>query len=649
MTYTIFKCYVCLIFSLLSVFLANAQYQEKYRPQYHFSPLKGWIGDPDGLVFTEGKYHLFWWGHAVSTDLVQWTELPYPMKGGDGKFSYFSGSVVVDKKNTAGFGEGSMIAVYTKHLSGDSLPETQAISASNDGISFKYYENNPVLDIKKIFFRDPQVFWYEPEQKWVMVVALPAEHKIQIYESKDIKNWVFCSEFGGLGAQNAFWECPDLFQVPIKGNPSLKKWVMMIGRGPNRVQYFPGHFDGKTFIADRETIDNLTIGKGLPGKTFTGFDGKKFDGWKMQGNAFGDKPVYTDTVVHLGRSFASSASNLLLKGALRSPDFTINQNAINFLIAGGNYPGQTCINLIIDDKVVRTTTGDGSNVFKWNGWDVSDLKNKVASIQIVDLSSSDKHGYFAVDHIQFADQILDNGLEHALWLDYGQDYYATRTWRDIDQKSERTVAIGWMGNWEYARKAPTSWGKGFQSLPRIMELKETEGRYRLTQNPVPELNQLRKIYFEKNHLSLSSDKVSLFNLNKNSYEMELIYQPGDAKLFGVDLLVGEGRKLRLSYNYKTSELCLDRTLCTDFTVDTAFTSKFAVKMKAPVKLDGGLLKLKIFVDQASVEIFTNEGEVVLSAVTYPSEKQLGVDFFSQNGQTLLQSVKVWEMASVWRK
>ena len=182
-----------------------------------------------------------------------------------------------------------------------------------------------------------------------------------------------------------------------------------------------------------------------------------------------------------------------------------------------------------------------------------------------------------------------------------------------------------------------------------MELKETDGGYRLTQNPVPELNQLRKIYFEKNHLSLSSDKVSLFDLNKNSYEMELIYQPGDAKLFGVDLLVGEGRKLRLSYNYKTSELCLDRTLCTDFTVDTAFTSKFAVKMKAPVKLDGGLLKLKIFVDQASVEIFTNEGEVVLSAVTYPSEKQLGVDFFSQNGKTLLQSVKVWEMASVWRK
>jgi sucrose-6-phosphate hydrolase SacC (GH32 family) len=113
---------------LISVFLlgiqilpSKAQYNEKYRPQFHFSPKKGWIGDPDGLVHSNGKYHLFWWGHAVSNDLVHWEELPYPMLGGDRSFSYFSGSVVVDKDNTAGFGANSMIAAYTMHKPGDSL------------------------------------------------------------------------------------------------------------------------------------------------------------------------------------------------------------------------------------------------------------------------------------------------------------------------------------------------------------------------------------------------------------------------------------------------------------------------------------------------------------------------------------------------
>jgi fructan beta-fructosidase len=133
----------CIFIMMLSSLFSFAQqkveesYKEKYRPQYHFSPQKGWIGDPDGLVYSDGKYHLYWWGHAISEDLVHWKELPYPMKGGDGKFSYFSGSVVVDRKNTSGFGENSMIAFYTKHLPGDTIPETQAISVSNDqGVSY---------------------------------------------------------------------------------------------------------------------------------------------------------------------------------------------------------------------------------------------------------------------------------------------------------------------------------------------------------------------------------------------------------------------------------------------------------------------------------------------------------------------------------
>ena len=211
--------------------------QEKYRPQYHFSPKKGWIGDPDGLVFTDGLFHLYWWGHAVSRDLVHWEEQPYPMKGGDGSFSYFSGSVVVDRDNTGGFGKNSMIAFYTKHFRGDSLPETQAISVSDDGgLSYHYYEHNPVLDINKVFFRDPQVFWHEPSKMWKMVISLPDVQQIHTYESSDLKQWHYSRTFGDLGAKNSFWDCPDLFEHPVLGSDGTKKWVILIGRGPNRVQ-----------------------------------------------------------------------------------------------------------------------------------------------------------------------------------------------------------------------------------------------------------------------------------------------------------------------------------------------------------------------------------------------------------------------------
>ncbi|MBE7159111.1 MAG: glycoside hydrolase family 32 protein, partial [Rhodospirillales bacterium] len=225
---------------------------EKYRPQYHFRPQKGWIGDPDGLVKWKGNYHLFWWGHAVSRDLVHWKELSYPMKGGNG-FTYFSGSVIIDKNNTAGFGDSSMIAVYTEHKN-DSVPEYQSISFSQDDSIFHYYQNNPVLDIGSNSFRDPQVFWYEPKRQWIMIVTNAQLHKESFYSSPDVKHWTHLSDFGPMGSYNSDWEVPDLFQLPVDGNFNQKKWVLSIGQGPNRMQYFLGDFDGTTFTPDAQTV-----------------------------------------------------------------------------------------------------------------------------------------------------------------------------------------------------------------------------------------------------------------------------------------------------------------------------------------------------------------------------------------------------------
>ena len=159
---------------------SDSLYKEPYRPQYHFSPEKGWIGDPSGFMYYQGKYHMYWWGKVESTDLVHYQQItPYAMTGTDDNISYFTGSAVIDKNNTAGFGKGAYVAAYTV-FEKDSKKQAQGISFSHDGKTFHYYEGNPVLDLWSTEFRDPTVFWHEPTQKWVMVVAkaLGEENKV---------------------------------------------------------------------------------------------------------------------------------------------------------------------------------------------------------------------------------------------------------------------------------------------------------------------------------------------------------------------------------------------------------------------------------------------------------------------------------------
>ena len=618
---------------------------QEYRPMYHFSPNRGWMGDPDGLVHYNNTYHLFWWGHAVSSDLVHWKEMPRPMKEGMG-FSYFSGSVAVDKMNTSGFGKNSMIAFYTKHLPGDSLPETQAISVSNnEGQTFEYYKGNPVLDINKVFFRDPQVFWYEQDKSWKMVVSRPDVQQIHIYQSSDLKNWTFCSQFEGLGAKNSFWECPDLFQLDIKGS-NRKKWVLIIGRGPNRVQYFVGDFDGKTFLTDKKLEAYLNTGEGIEGRVFDNFEGgkSKWPAWteKRENKVMGA----TD---YLGQHYLSTANVSAAIVRSKSQPFTISTNAINFLLMGGNHQDSTCINLLVDGKVVRTSHGDNTKVFKWTGWDVRSWIGKNAQLELVDLSNDTTNGFVAVDHILFSNQLYNQNLEHALWLDDGPDYYATRTWRDYDQKklSADTVhAIGWMGNWDYARKVPSKWGKGFQSIPRVMTLRETSSGLRVFQQPIPQLAQLRSNELKYQLQLQGIESLKNFKPEVNSYELDATFTKGTAKAFGFNLLVGEGRKLELRYDPELGELTLDRRNCTNLLTDTAFTKSFSKKYAVPLALDKGTLRLHIFVDRSSIEIFANNGEKVVSATTYASDNQLGLEAFAEGGNTSLK-LEAWKLKSIW--
>ena len=249
----------------------EATYTERYRPQYHFTPAVNWMNDPNGMVYYNGEYHLFYqynpfgdtwghmsWGHAVSRDLVHWEHLPVALAEEDGVM-IFSGSAVVDWNNTSGFGEEGrppLVAVYTGHHTSGERQDQRIAYSTDSGRTWTKYEGNPVLDRAMKDFRDPKVFWYEPDEKWVMVLARPHEHKVQLYSSPDLKSWTHLSDFGPAGAVNGIWECPDLFELPVDGDPGNTKWVLVVNLNPggpaggSAGQYFVGHFDGERFTAD---------------------------------------------------------------------------------------------------------------------------------------------------------------------------------------------------------------------------------------------------------------------------------------------------------------------------------------------------------------------------------------------------------------
>ena len=254
---------------------------DKYRPIYHHTPEYGWMNDANGLFYKDGVYHLYYqynpyaavwgnmhWGHSSSTDLVHWEHQPVALYR-DGYGHIFSGSSVVDFNNTSGFGAGAVVAFYTSWNTAREYIQTQCVAYSlDDGLSFTKYEGNPVLvpfdGIKD--FRDPKVFWYEPEQKWIMIVS--ADKEMRFYTSKNLKEWEYMSAWGeGYGVQPRQFECPDFF--PLTTAEGETKWVMIVNVNPgcyfggSATQYFVGEFDGKTFTCDspRETVKWLDWGK----------------------------------------------------------------------------------------------------------------------------------------------------------------------------------------------------------------------------------------------------------------------------------------------------------------------------------------------------------------------------------------------------
>lgn len=239
------------------------------------------MNDPNGLVYYKGEYHLFYqynpqgrewghmsWGHAISTDMLHWKNLPVAIPEEAGKFMIYSGSAVVDWHNSSGLCTGSdhrdpscLIAIYTAAGAGS---QKQNLAYSNDrGRTWMNYAGNPVADLHQPDFRDPKVFRYEAEKKWVMVAVLADERKAVFLDSRDLKKWVLRGTFQTAGNEKGQWECPDLFELAVDGNPKEKKWVLVVNRNPGApaggtgVEYFVGSFDGEHFVKQGSSAQEL--------------------------------------------------------------------------------------------------------------------------------------------------------------------------------------------------------------------------------------------------------------------------------------------------------------------------------------------------------------------------------------------------------
>lgn len=237
--------------------------REQYRPVYHHTPAYGWMNDPNGMFYKDGVWNLYFqhnpygsqwenmtWGHSTSTDLVHWKFQGDPVQP-DALGTVFSGSAVVDKENTSGFGKGAVIALYTS--AGESQTQSMVYSTDN-GKTFTKYEGNPVITSNVPDFRDPHMFWNEDIKKWNMILA--AGQHMEIYSSDNLKDWKLESSFGEMyGNHGGVWECPDLMKMKVRGTDK-EKWMLICNINPggpfggSATQYFIGDFDGHKFTCE---------------------------------------------------------------------------------------------------------------------------------------------------------------------------------------------------------------------------------------------------------------------------------------------------------------------------------------------------------------------------------------------------------------
>jgi fructan beta-fructosidase len=650
---------------------------ELHRPQFHFTPPSKWMNDPNGMVYHNGEYHLFYqhnpdttvwapmhWGHAVSKDLVHWEHLPialYP----DSLGMIFSGSAVVDHANTAGFGatgNPAMVAIYTYHdMDGEKAGrqdyQSQGIAYSLDnGRTWTTYQNNPVLKSPGIRdFRDPKVFWYEEGKKWVMSLAVA--DKISFYSSPDLKDWQLESHFGqNIGGHGGVWECPDLFKLPVEGT-NQEKWVLLVSinpGGPNggsATQYFVGDFDGNKFVLDPQFQQNLSQKNPVPaGKVLADFEGRNYNAWTSAGEAFGTAPAagsignQQKVSGFTGRGLVNSFRNGdAATGTLTSPDFTLDADYLNLQVGGGKHPGGTAVNLLVGGERVRSTTGNNSEALNWVAWDITELKGQKGRIEIVD-NVQGGWGHILVDQIMLAAEPAKANKD-GIWIDYGRDNYAGVTFANIPKEDGRRIFMGWMSNWDYANVVPTATWRSAMTLPRTLTLQNTSAGLRLVSRPVKEMEQLivsshaLPAQTVSEAVDLSSKLPAAIATFYLSLELEAQNTEAD---FVIELSNTKNQKMLIGFDPKQQQYFSDRTLAGT----NDFSENFASVNYGPRLATGSTFSLQLWVDEASVELFADGGQTVMTDIFFPEEPFTQVRLVSTNGKVRLKSGEISKLKSI---
>lgn len=644
---------------------SSTLYDHEYRPQIHFSPEQNWMNDPNGMFYDEGVYHLYYqynpfgdkwghmsWGHATSEDLVHWKHHPVALPEEDG-IMIFSGSAVVDRNNTSGLGDEDnypIVAIYTGHTG---EIQQQSIAYSLDGgYEWTKYEGNPVLDINMKDFRDPKVFWHDETQKWIMIVALSADQKLHFYSSENLIDWEFLSEFGPEGASKGLWECPDLFELPVDGNPDNKKWVLQIDLGSNSNnpgsggQYFIGEFDGKSF-----TPDTLLPSKPayVPnGDLFDNFE-NGFDKWTIKGKAFGNTPAkgaydgQNQVSGYNGEQFLNSFyQGDASTGVMTSEEFEVNSDYINLLVGGGAHHN-TSVQLIIEEEVVRSASGNNSETLKWKNWNVEEFIGENAVIHIVDKNTGG-WGHIVVDDIIFANEPARNAKEGARWIDQGADFYAAVTWFN-DNPEAKKQWLAWANNWAYAEDIPTEGWRGSMSLARNIELKKVHGEVKLFQMPVPTYIQQREELFEMKQekvvgeLEIPSSEI----IQSGLFEVKVNLNAEKTEQYGLKFQDESGGQLKLTVNKNKKQLVVERD-----DSDTDFDSE-VFKQPQIVDYKGDLSKLEatIIFDKSIVEIYINGGEYTFVNRVFMNTQEMKANLFTDDGDLDIESLRLWGLKSAW--
>jgi sucrose-6-phosphate hydrolase SacC (GH32 family) len=639
---------------------------EAWRPRYHYTPQRNWMNDPNGLVLFDGEYHLYYqynpqgaqwghisWGHAVSSDLVSWQELPVAI-GATDRVMAFSGSVVVDHDNTgsfvpAGSSTPALVAFFTGFDPVTKIQSQHLAYSLDRGRSYTAYEGNPIIDIGSTEFRDPKVFWHTASARWIMLVVASLLQEMWIYTSVNLKNWTRVSTFGPAGsAANNIWEVPELFELPIDGDPSRKRWVLVISVnhgslwGGSGVQYFVGDFDGTRFVADpSDTIDALTP---PTGDLIADFDGNTLPvGWRISGTAFGSGPVsgalegQLFVSGHLGRGLMNSFhGGDACTGTLTSPPFTVTRRYLSFLIAGGS-TNLTRVELLVGNQVVvQRASGDDSETLKWHSWDVSAQHGLQAVLRVVD-EATGSWGHINIDHFVMTDAPVTqaDNADITLWADHGRDFYAPITFANMPDG--RVLWLGWMSNWDYARLLPTQPWRGQQSSVRQLDLVTTPRGLRLRQRVADEVLALIEPapLMQMNDVAAATAAAALAaGAPPVRQWMARLVVPtmGLRAAVGLELFKGAKEAVRVGYDPARRSFYVDRT-----TSAPKFSGE-SERHDAKRLLDGPEITLEIWVDGSTLEVFGDGGTVVISDLVYGDPAATGVALFHGAENPLLRSM-----------